>query len=736
MAKKKEIGKTIEKNKKNKNKRVPTEGVRINKAGNHFLTDDKVDILVKFMSDKKYVPMKEKELAVFFQIKKKDRDAFHDMLLELVNRRKLKVSKRGKYSPADFGNLVGIFRITQHGFGFVKVEDIEEEFFIDKDDVNGAMHLDTVSIIPKYEKTGKRISAEIENVVTRATNIVVGTFDKAKNHYGFVIPDNSLFAKDIFVPVERSMGAVDGHKVVVEITDYGSDSRSPEGHIVEILGHANDLGVDILSIVKGFNIKCEFPERVLAQAEKIPSEVSEEEIKHRRDLRNLQMVTIDSEEAKDLDDAVSLSVEDDYYLLGVHIADVTHYVNEHSALDKEALERGTSVYLVDRVIPMLPHRLSNGICSLNENVDRLTLTCEMKIDKNGRIIGHNIYESVIKTNYRMTYTDVNRIVENKDAETMEKFSELVPMFIEMKNLAELLRTKRLKRGSVEFDFPEAMITLDENGRTDEILLRERNTATDIIEEFMLAANETVARHFCELEIPFVYRVHEKPEIDKIRTLDGIIHKFGYALKINNDEIEPKEIERLLAKVKGTDVEAMISKIALRSMQRAKYSTECDGHFGLACKYYCHFTSPIRRYPDLQIHRIIKGCLKGHLNLEYYNKILSDVASKSSKSERIAEEVEREVEKMKKAEFMQNHIGDVYDAVVSGITNWGIYVELANTIEGLVHISKLPYDYYLLSEETYELVGEMTGRRFYMGQKVRVKCQEVDMFMHTVDFVLE
>ncbi len=725
--------------KKDKRKNLHKNDEHSSKSGSvkkNDVSKRRKDMIIGLMSEKNYVPMKEKELAIFLQVKKKDREEFSRILTELVKEGSVSLSKRGKYSVKNGSSITGVFRITQHGFGFVQVEGYEEEFYIPVDEVNGAMHLDTVEIVPIASSRGNHITASIVNVISRASDIVVGTFDKAKNHYGFVIPDNTHFIRDIFIPLEHSMGAVDGHKVVAKLIDYGSETKSPEGRIIEILGHANDPGVDILSIIKGYNIPTEFPERVLNQANKVPDEVIANDYFGRLDLRDLMMVTIDSKEAKDLDDAVSLYTENDNYVLGVHIADVTNYVQEHSALDKEAYERGTSVYLVDRVIPMLPHKLSNGICSLNEGVDRLTLSCIMTIDKKGNLIDHTIAESVINTNKRMTYTDVNAIIEDGDEATIEKYKDLTPMFLQMKELSEILRKKRAKRGGVDFDLPETKIILDEEGHVKDIAPYERNLATRLIEDFMLMANETVAKHFCERNVPFVYRIHEKPDIEKIRKLDNLIHNFNLALKIKNDEIKPAEIASLLEKIKDTPQEMLVSRLALRSMQRAKYSTECSGHFGLACDYYCHFTSPIRRYPDLQIHRIIKEELKGKKRHEHYEKILEDVAKHSSEKERTAQEAERETDKLKKAEYMQAHIGETFEGVISGVTNWGIYVELPNTVEGLVHISKMEGDYFYFNEENYELVGEMTRKRYTLGQKVAVVCNSVDMSIRAVDFVLD
>ncbi len=633
---------------------------------------------------------------------------------------------------------LGTFISHPKGFGFVTVEGHDEDFFIPPEYTGGAFHQDTVEIELMGRPGGKRQEAKVLKIMSHAITQVVGTFQKSKA-FGFVIPDNQKIAQDIFVSKERSKGAVDGHKVVVEITDYGKPGRKPEGKVVEILGHINHPGVDIMSIVKAFDLPVLFPDKVLNQAERVAQDVSEADMAGRVDLRNVQMVTIDGEDAKDLDDAVSLTVENGLYHLGVHIADVTNYVQENSALDREALKRGTSVYLVDRVIPMLPHALSNGICSLNEDVDRLALSCLMTINSKGEVIDHKLCESVIHSNKRMTYTSVKKILEDKDAEEIAKYEELVPMFDQMGELAAILRKKRRKRGSIDFDFPETKVILDKKGHPIEIKPYERNTATNLIEEFMLVANETVAEHFFWQETPFVYRTHETPDTEKIQKLVTFIRNFGFQLKAGHrEDIHPKEIQKLLDGIAGTEAEAMISRLTLRSMKQAKYSTESTGHFGLACKYYCHFTSPIRRYPDLQIHRIIKEEYRGRLNegrVAHYRAILDQVANQSSTTERRAEEAERETIKMKKAEFMEDKIGECFEGVVSGVTSWGIYVELPNTVEGLVHYSRIPGDRYYFNEGTYEFVGEMTGRKYCLGQKVKVIVVDVDKISRTVDFAI-
>lgn len=633
--------------------------------------------------------------------------------------------------------LTGTFISNAKGFGFVEVEGREQDLFIPENEVNGAFHKDLVQVELLNGQHGKRQEARVTKVLSHQLTRLVGTYDNAGN-FGFVIPDNDKVSADIFVPRERSKGAVSGHKVVVELTDYGDKKHKPEGRVIEILGHVNDPGVDIISIIKGFDLPAEFSERVLNQAVRVAKDVSENDRKGRRDLRGLLMVTIDGEDAKDLDDAVSLYKEGGKYFLGVHIADVTNYVQENSALDHEARERGTSVYLVDRVIPMLPHVLSNGICSLNMKEERLALSCLMTLDEKGEVVDHEIVESVIQVDQRMSYTDVNKVLE-QDEETIRRFEDLVPMFLLMKELADLVREKRKKRGSIDFDFPESKIVLDKDGVPLSIQPYERNAATKIIEDFMLLANETVAQHFYWMEVPFVYRTHDYPDPEKIIKLGTFINNFGYHIKVKNgdNEIHPKEIQKLLGRIEGTSEEALISRLTLRSMKKAQYTTECTGHFGLACQYYCHFTSPIRRYPDLQIHRIIKEQLRGKLSeerIEHYQGLLPQVSKHSSEMERRADEAERETEKLKKVQYMENKIGQIFEGVISGLTAWGIYVELPDTVEGMIHVSRLLGDYYYYSEEACEMLGRDTGRCYKLGQKIKIMVDGVDYLQKSIDFV--
>ena len=704
------------------------------------MSDKRKKVIMDLVAAEFYVPMKEKELAVMLQVSKEDRGELNRILNELLVEGRLSLTKKGKFIKAKRSDkeLIGTFISHPKGFGFVEIDGRDEDLYIPEDFVNGAFHKDTVKVALLSGQNGRRQEAQVIEVLARGMRQIVGIYDKSNKNYGFVIPDNTKISDDIFVPVERSKGAVSGHKVVCEITDYGKNNRKPEGKVTEILGHANDPGVDIMSIVKGYELPIEFSEKIMNQVERVANEVSEADMVGRRDLRDLQMVTIDGEDAKDLDDAVSLTKDGTYYQLGVHIADVTNYVQENSALDWEARERGTSVYLVDRVIPMLPHKLSNGICSLNAGENRLALSCLMTIDTKGEVVSHEIVESVIKVDRRMSYTSVKKILEDKDEIETKSYQELVPMFELMRELAGILREKRKKRGSIDFDFPESKIVLDKQGHPIEIKPYERNVATKIIEDFMLIANETVAEHFHWMELPFLYRTHDNPDPEKISKLSTFIRNFGYSIKNKQEEIHPKELQKLLAKIEDTPEEALISRLTLRSMKQAKYTINCTGHFGLACSYYCHFTSPIRRYPDLQILRIIKEQIRGRLNekrIEHYNEILPEVAKHSSEMERRADEAERETDKLKKVEFMDARVGEIYEGIISSITTWGVYVELSNTIEGMIHVSMLPGDYFYYDSETYEMVGQATNIRYKLGQTLKVKVNATDKILRTIDFVI-
>ena len=601
------------------------------------------------------------------------------------------------------------------------------------------MHQDKVRIIIRDDKKeGKRQEGVVVKVLERGMLEIVGTYQLNRD-FGFVISDNPKFSKDIFIPRKEAAGIKNGDKVIAVITDYGSGNKNPEGKIKENLGNIRTPGTDILAIVKSFGIPSEFPEKVMKQAQRVPDHVLDADRDGRLDLRYLQTVTIDGEDAKDLDDAISLTKEGDIYHLGVHIADVSNYVQYNSALDREALKRGTSVYLADRVVPMLPERLSNGICSLNQGEDRLALSCLMDINEKGKVVSHQIAETVINVNERMCYTDVKNILEDTDEEAKKRYDALIPMFFMMKELSGILRNSRHHRGSIDFDFPESKIILNAAGKAIDVKPYEANVATKIIEDFMLMANETVAQEYCTEEIPFVYRTHDNPDPEKVESLLTLLHNQGVKIQKAKEEITPKEIQQIIESIEGLPNEAMISRLVLRSMKQAKYTTECSGHFGLAAKYYCHFTSPIRRYPDLQIHRIIKDNLRGRLmregRTEHYAEILDEVARQSSVCERRADEAERESDKLKKAEYMSYHLGEEFEGIISGVTGWGLYVELPNTVEGLVHVNTLRDDYYVFDQESYELRGEMTKKVYKLGDKVRVRVAEADKMLKTVDFEL-
>lgn len=716
-------------------------------------------LVLDFMAEPKYVPMKLKELYVMLQVAPDDRQKLIDVLEELLSEGRIEVSKRGKYSIAKERVYEGIFTGHQDGFGFVAIEGREEDLFIPEDETGTALHGDTVRVKLILGHTGKRQSAAVTEIIKRSETPVVGYYEKeAGKGYGFVIPDNRRIAQDIFIEDKNAAGAVNGEKVCVSITVYPDSKirrgKNPEGIITERLGMYNEKGVDVLSIIKTAGFSEDFPEEVKTEAKDVALPVSD--ITDREDFRDVLMVTIDGEDAKDLDDAVSLYMDGDRYVLGVHIADVTHYVKEYSSLDKEALKRATSVYLVDRVLPMLPVELSNGCCSLNAGEDRYALSCVMVLDKKGKVLDSKIAKGVIRVDRRMSYTEVNAIIGEGDNPQNSSFDipdELRSMLLSMDRLAGILRKNRFKKGSIDFDFPETKVVLDDAGHPVKIMPYERNSATKLIEEFMLMANKCVAQTMYYLEIPFVYRTHEAPDNEKLLQLmrilgrvRGIVDKSGvksdekakpfYSIHLGGDEVHPGEIQKLLNSVEDSPYEPLIARLTLRSMKKAKYTTECTGHFGLSFEFYTHFTSPIRRYPDLQIHRIIKEHLSGTLNekrLLHYEKILKDVAKQSSDREVAAAEAERETVKLKKAEYMLQRIGEEYDGVVSGVAAYGLYVELSNSVEGLIHISKLEGDYFKYSEADFALYGETTGRIFTIGQKIKVRCAGADKVLGTVDF---
>ncbi|WCN38224.1 ribonuclease R [Aneurinibacillus uraniidurans] len=698
------------------------------------------DILT-FMREQIYRPMTVRELEEAFGVD--SASSFKDfvkILNHLEDTGQIIRTRANRYGVPEKMNLIrGRLQGHAKGFGFVIPEEKgQQDVYVSSDDMHGALNGDTVLVRLNPNARGPRLEGEIVRVVNRGNAMIVGTYQDEK-HYGFVITDDKRIAKDIFIPKGESLGAVDGHKVVVEIVRYPETGRgNPEGKVVEILGHKNDPGVDILSIIRKYDLPESFPDDVMKEAEEVPETISEDEIRGRRDLRDRVMVTIDGADAKDLDDAVSIeTLPNGHYRLGVHIADVSYYVKEGSALDTEAFKRGTSVYLVDRVIPMIPHRLSNGICSLNPQVDRLTLSCDMEIDSEGNVVNHDIYESVIRTNERMTYSDVYKILEEDDQELIARYGELVDHFRAMKELALTLRQYRMERGAIDFDFGEAKILVDREGNPTEVRMRERTIAERLIEEFMLKANETVAEHFNTMRVPFIYRIHEDPDSDRLQTFLEFVTNFGYFVRGSSTDIHPRTLQTLLEQAKDTPEETVISKVMLRSMKQAKYDAENQGHFGLAAEFYTHFTSPIRRYPDLIVHRMIRESLKpgGFTSerIEEWTLKMPDVAKQSSERERNAVDAERETDDLKKSEFMLRHMNEEFDGIISSVAAFGMFIELPNTIEGMVHISNLTDDYYDFHEKQYALVGQRTGRIFRIGDEVKVRVVNVNVDEHTIDF---
>ncbi|KRG15136.1 ribonuclease R [Lederbergia galactosidilytica] len=648
-------------------------------------------------------------------------------------------TRSNRYGLPEKMNLMrGTLSGHSKGFAFLVPDDKSlDDVFIPPHEKNGAMHGDHVLVRIANESKGTRREGTVVRILKRGSEKVVGTYSESK-YFGFVIPDDKKIADDIFIPKNKSMGAIDGHKVVVHITTFPEDRKNAEGEITEILGHKNDPGIDILSIIHQHELPLAFPEEVMEQANQIPDVVDEEDIPNRRDLRDQAIVTIDGADAKDLDDAVTLTrLENGHYKLGVHIADVSYYVREGDAIDREAYERGTSVYLVDRVIPMIPHRLSNGICSLNPQVDRFTISCEMEIDGQGEVVSHEIFPGLIKTTERMTYEAVNRILIEKDEELREKYEPLVPMFELMEELQGVLQKKRMKRGAIDFDFKEAKVLVDEDGKPTDVVIRERSIGERIIEEFMLIANETVAERFHWMDVPFIYRIHEDPKEDKLQRFFEFITNFGLIVRGTANSVHPRALQEIIETVKGKPEEMVISTVMLRSMQQAKYDPESIGHFGLSTKFYTHFTSPIRRYPDLIVHRLIRTYLfEGKLDeqtREKWNAELSDIADHTSKRERRAVEAERDTDEMKKAEYMEDKIGEEFDGIISSITNFGLFVELPNTIEGLVHVSYMTDDYYHYDERHLAMIGERTGSVYRIGDEITVRVIKVNKDEHDIDF---
>ena len=702
--------------------------------------DNMKEQLLELMRNDEYKPLTTKELEDHFGLT--DSEDFKELVKTLVQMEEQGLvvrSRSNRYGvPARMNLVVGKFIGHAKGFGFVAPEeDGMDDIFIPPTEVNGAVNGDKVLVRVSRESSGDRREGAIIKITERGISKVVGTFQDNKG-FGFVIPDDKKVPMDVFIAKGDTLGAIEGHKVVVEITDWPNERKSATGIVTQILGHKNDPGVDILSIIYKHGITIDFPQEVIDQAEAVPSEIDEKDLENRRDLRDEVIVTIDGADAKDLDDAVNVTkLPDGTYKLGVHIADVSHYVTEGSPLDREAYDRGTSVYLTDRVIPMIPHRLSNGICSLNPQVDRLTLSCEMIIDGSGMVTSHEIFQSVIKTTERMTYHDVYKILEEKDEELIERYEPLVPMFETMAELASVLRKKREERGAIDFDFPEAKILVDDDGWPKDVVLRERTVAERLIEEFMLAANETVAEHFKWMDVPFIYRIHEDPKPEKLQRFFEFLTNFGLVVKGTGNNIHPKALQEIIESIEGMPEEPVISTMLLRSLQQAKYYEECLGHFGLSTEYYTHFTSPIRRYPDLIVHRLIRTYLINEdvssTTVNHWGAIMHDIAEHTSKRERRAVDAERDTDALKKAQFMADKIGEEFEGIVSSITNFGMFIELPNTIEGLVHVTNMTDDYYRFDDRQMMMIGERAGKQFRIGDEVTVRVADVKAEEATVDF---
>ncbi|MGN0025542.1 MAG: ribonuclease R [Clostridium sp.] len=698
------------------------------------------ETLLSFMREEAYRPMDIQELVSVFDINPDEYKSFKKVLKTMEKEGLIVRTKKDKFGvPERLGLISGKLEVHSKGYGFLIPENEgEKDVFIPSSSMNGAMNGDKVLVqITREDIKGKKREGEVREVLSRANNKIIGVYEDSRN-FGFVVPEDSRLNQDIFISKKDRNGANEGDLVICEIVKWADKRRSPEGVIKEVLGKKGDKGLDILTIIKKYGLPEEFPDKVLNYAENIEEEIPEKEYARRTDLRNLRMVTIDGEDAKDLDDAVSIErLDNGKFRLGVHIADVSHYVKEKNPLDREALKRGTSVYLIDRVIPMLPKKLSNGICSLNPKVDRLALSCFMIIDSKGKVIQHEIEETVIKTSERMTYTDVTKILENNDEELIKRYDYLVDDFRAMEELCNILREKRMRRGAIDFNFEESKIILNDLGKPVDIKPYDRAIANRIIEEFMLVCNETIAEHMYWTNLPFVYRIHEDPDEEKLEKFKEFVYNLGYVVRWGQ-EAHPRALQDILDKVKGKKEETVVSTLLLRSMMQAKYSPECVGHFGLAAKYYCHFTSPIRRYPDLQIHRIIKEQLNGKIDEKRIAKLsnIVEIASKqSSEMERLAQEAEREVDDLKKAEYMQERIGEEFSAIISSVTSFGLFAELPNTIEGLIHITALDDDYYIYDEAHLCLIGERTKKVYRLGDEVRVRCSRVDIDNREVYFEL-
>ncbi|WP_257351908.1 ribonuclease R [Pseudalkalibacillus decolorationis] len=700
---------------------------------------DKEHILA-FMREEAYKPLTVQELEQELGVT--DAEEFKVLVItlnEMEDQGEVVRTRSNRYGVPERMNLIkGKLQGHAKGFAFLIPEQkSEKDVYISASELNGAMTGDKVLVRISSRPGDGKPEGTVIRIVERGVTEIVGTYIDNKS-FGFVAADDKRIPNDIFIPKEATNGAVEGHKVLVKITSYPEERSSATGEVIEILGHKNDPGMDILSIIYKHGLPRDFPEAALEHANSVPDEIDPADIEGRRDLREETIVTIDGADAKDLDDAVNVvKLENGNYKLGVHIADVSHYVTEGSAIDQEAVDRGTSVYLVDRVIPMIPHRLSNGICSLNPKVDRLTLSCEMEINPSGDVVNHEIFQSVIRTNERMTYTDVRKILLREDDDVLERYKDLVPFFDQMGKLAEVLREKRFARGAIDFDFSEARVLVDEESKPVDVVIRDRTVAEKLIEEFMLCANETVAEHFHWMNVPFMYRIHEDPDEEKLTNFLEFITNFGYVVRGAANSIHPRALQQILEEVKGEPEEAVISKVMLRSMKQARYEPENQGHYGLSTEFYTHFTSPIRRYPDLIVHRLIRTYLiEGKTDpktISHWKDLLGEIAQHTSERERRAVDAERETDDLKKAEFMQDKIGEEFEGVISGVTNFGLFIELPNTIEGLVHVSYLTDDYYHFNQQQYAMIGERTGKVFRIGDELQIRVIAVNIDERAIDF---
>lgn len=691
------------------------------------------ETITQFINDENYVPMRKKDIAAVLGIPKSDMDELSAILSELESEGKIILSSKNRYIAVDSSDVIsGIFDATMRGFGFV-CRDGEDDIFIPPDDTKGAMDGDTVLVRKAHPKSNeKRPEGKILKIITHAHETLVGTYHNQRN-FGFVAVDDTKITDDIFISKSHNANAKDGQKVVVKITKWRDGDKKCEGEIIEILGNAYDSGIDVLCVLRKYGISQEFPQVVIDEARSLIPGITGDEIARREDFRTKTVITIDGTDAKDLDDAVCAERIDGGYELSVHIADVSHYVRENSPIDAEAFRRGTSVYFTDRVVPMLPVELSNNICSLNPHTNKLTLSVVMEISDDGELLSHRVVEGVISTAHRMTYDTVDKILLG-DSETCAEYADIKDNILLMGELADILKTNRKKSGSIDFDFPETKIEVDQNGKPTNVYKYRTGVSNGIIEEFMLMANRTVAEAFYWLEVPFIYRIHEKPSADKIANFNSFLANMN--MRIKGSEPHPMEFARMLAEIRGTEREMLISKVMLRSLMKAKYSDSNEGHFGLAFRYYCHFTSPIRRYPDLAIHRIIKEYINGGLDADraqHYAKFVTAAAKKSSEAEINAMQAEREVEDMKKAEYMCAHIGEEYDAIISSVTGFGFFAELENGIEGLVRLADMRDDYYHFNETSYTLIGERSGKTYKIGDKVRIIAAAANPSLRQIDF---